>query len=120
MADTARIKSNYFKGVDPIRFEGPESKNPLAFRFYEKDRKVLGKRMEDHLRFAVCYWHTFKATGSDPFGSPTMVRAWDHSTDSVERAKHTMDAAFEFFTKLGVDYWCFHDRDISPEGANFS
>ena len=76
--------------------------------------------MREHLRFAISYWHTFKGTGSDPFGLPTMDRAWDASSDPIQRAKDTMDAAFEFFTKLGVDFWCFHDRDIAPEGATFA
>ncbi len=76
--------------------------------------------MREHLRFAVCYWHTFKGTGLDPFGSPTMIRPWEAAADPIQRAKDTMDAAFEFIGKLGVDYWCFHDRDIAPEGATFS
>jgi xylose isomerase len=112
---------SYFPEVSSkVLFEGTSSKNPLAFRYYDADKVVGGKTMRDHLRFAVCYWHTFKATGGDPFGVPTMARLWDESPDPMERAFHTMDAAFEFFTKLGVEYWCFHDRDIAPEGATFT
>jgi xylose isomerase len=104
---------------DRVRFEGRESKNPLAFKHYDPDKVVGGKTMRDHFRFAVSYWHTFKGTGADPFGAPTMDRAWEQASDPLQRARDTMDAAFEFFTKLGVDFWCFHDRDIAPEGADF-
>ncbi len=110
----------YFPEVSgKVVYEGPTSKNPLAFRRYDAAKVVGGKTMSEHLRFAVCYWHTFKAVGGDPFGLPTMIRAWDADTDPIQRAKDTMDAAFEFFTKLGVEYWCFHDRDIAPEGSDF-
>lgn len=110
----------YFPEVaDKIRFEGKSSKNPLAFRHYDPDKVVGGKTMRDHFRFAVSYWHTFKGTGADPFGVGTTSRPWDASSDPMQRAHDTMDAAFEFFTKLGVDFWCFHDRDIAPEGATF-
>jgi xylose isomerase len=111
----------YFPEVaDRIQYEGPSSRNPLAFKHYEADRVVAGKAMKDWFRFAVAYWHTFKGTGQDPFGAPTMVREWEAAEDPLVRAHHTMDAAFEFFTKLGVEYWCFHDRDIAPEGATFA
>lgn len=111
----------YFPEVaDRVQYEGPSSRNPLAFKHYEADRVVAGKAMKDWFRFAVAYWHTFKGTGQDPFGAPTMVREWEAAEDPLVRAHHTMDAAFEFFTKLGVEYWCFHDRDIAPEGATFS
>jgi xylose isomerase len=111
----------YFPEVaDKIKFEGKGSKNPLAFKVYDAEKRVGDKTMREHLRFAVSYWHTFKGTGGDPFGVATMVRTWDAASDPIQRAKDTMDAAFEFFTKLGVDYWCFHDRDIAPEGANFT
>ncbi|MDR3691519.1 MAG: xylose isomerase [Fimbriimonas sp.] len=110
----------YFPEVSSkVAYEGPGSKNPLSFKRYDAEKVVGGKTMREHLRFAVCYWHTFKAAGMDPFGLPTMDRPWDVSTDPIQRALDTMDAAFEFFTKLGVDYWCFHDRDIAPEGADF-
>lgn len=104
----------FFPGVSPIKYEGPKSRNPLSFKHYDAREKVLGKTMEQHLRFAVCYWHTFKGLGSDPFGGPTMIRSYN-SADPMETAEHTMHAAFEFFTKLGVKFWCFHDRDIAPE-----
>lgn len=110
----------YFPEVaDRVVYEGRESRNPLAFKHYDPDKRVGDRTMRQHLRFAVCYWHTFKATGSDPFGAPTMDRPWDQAADPMTRARDTMDAAFEFFTKLGVDYWCFHDRDIAPEGKEF-
>ncbi len=103
-----------------VRYEGPESDNPLAFRWYDADRVVLGKRMEDHLRFAVCYWHSFNWDGFDIFGAGTLDRPWlGASTDPVEAARHKMTAAFEFFEKLGVPYFCFHDRDLAPEGSSF-
>lgn len=112
---------SYFPEVSgKVAYEGPRSKNPLAFKHYDPDKVVGGKTMREHLRFTVCYWHTFKATGGDPFGLPTMVRAWDAAADPIQRAKDTMDAAFEFFVKLGVDFWCFHDRDIAPEGTDFA
>lgn len=105
--------------VETIRYEGKGSKNPLAFKHYNPDKVVGGKTMREQMRFAVSYWHTFKGTGQDPFGVGTTARPWDVATDPMQRARDTMDAAFEFFTKLGVDYWCFHDRDIAPEGATF-
>jgi len=105
--------------VETIRYEGRGSKNPLAFKHYDAEKVVGGKTMREHLRFAVSYWHTFKGTGADPFGVGTTSRPWDVAADPMQRARDTMDAAFEFFTKLGVDYWCFHDRDIAPEGENF-
>jgi xylose isomerase len=111
----------YFPEVaEKVRYEGKSSKNPLAFKQYNPDKVVGEKTMREHLKFTVCYWHTFKAVGSDPFGLPTMVRPWDQAADPIKRAKDTMDAAFEFFTKLDVDYWAFHDRDIAPEGDSFS
>jgi xylose isomerase len=111
----------YFPEVaTKIKYEGRKSKNPLAFRWYDKDQMVLGKTMEQHLRFAVAYWHTFKNEGSDPFGAPTMNRAWSTFSDPLDRAFATCDAAFEFFVKLGVPYYCFHDRDLAPEGETFA
>jgi xylose isomerase len=110
--------SSYFNAVAPIRYEGAESKNPLAFKWYDKDRMVLGKRMEDHLRFAVCYWHSYCWNGFDPFGyDGTFERPWQHIADPMAAAKAKADAAFEFFQKLGAPYYCFHDRDVAPEGA---
>ena len=106
----------FFPEVKMVKFEGPKSRNPLAFRHYNAAEKVLGKSMADHLRFSVCYWHTFKGLGGDPFGPGTIIRKYNNSSDPMAVAEMTMWAAFEFFAKLGVDYWCFHDRDIAPEG----
>lgn len=119
MADYFVGKKEYFPGIGKICFEGPASDNPLAFKFYDADRKVGGKTMREHLRFAVAYWHSFGQDGTDPFGSATHEYSW--KTDAVtpmEAHEHKLDAAFEFFTKLGVDFYCFHDRDIAPEGAS--
>jgi xylose isomerase len=110
--------SDFFAGINSIRYEGPDSDNPLAFRYYEKDRVVLGKRMEDHLRFAVCYWHTFCWNGFDPFGyDGTFLRPWFTPGDALAQARLKADVAFDFFSKLGVPYFTFHDRDVAPEGA---
>lgn len=108
----------YFPGINRIAFEGRESDNPLAFKFYDAERMVGNKSMRDHLRFAVCYWHTFCAKGQDPFGVDTQVFAWDQGNDPMQAARQRMDAAFELFTKLGVPYYCFHDRDMAPEGSS--
>ncbi len=105
----------FFPSVKKVKYEGPDSRNPLAFKHYNPKQKVLGKPMEDHLRFAVCYWHTFKNLGGDPFGPGTMIRAYNDSSDPMAVAEMTMQAAFELFSKLGVKFWCFHDRDIAPE-----
>ncbi len=109
-----------FPEVERIRFEGPESDNPLAFRYYNAEEDVEGKPMKEHLRFSVAYWHTFRATGGDPFGSPTMLRSWEAAQDSVENAVKRVRVAFEFLSKLGVPFYCFHDRDVAPEGATLS
>ena len=108
----------YFPGIGNISYEGRESDNPLAFKFYQCDRLVGGKTMQQHLRFAVCYWHTFCAKGSDAFGADSQIFPWDTPKDPMMAARARMDAAFEFFTKLGVPYYCFHDRDMAPEGAS--
>lgn len=111
----------YFPCVtEPIAYEGPSSRNPLAFRHYDKNKKVGEKTMGEWLKFAVCYWHTLKPTGQDPFGPITSDRPWEQAADPMQRAFDTLEAAFEFFTKLGVDYWCFHDRDVAPEGATLA
>src|ERR1035437_4333181 len=109
--------TEYFTGIDKIRYAGPQATEPLAFKWYDKDRVVLGKRMEDHLRFAVCYWHSFASTGSDPFGGATFERPWFQGGTPMELAKVKAQNAFDFFSKLGAPYYCFHDRDVSPEGA---
>jgi xylose isomerase len=110
----------YFPDVSPIPYDGPESKNPLAFRHYNPTEVVDGKSMRDHLRFAVCYWHTFRGTGGDPFGPGCAVRPWEDGTDSVDMALKRVDVAFEFMQKLGVPYYCFHDRDVAPEGKSLA
>lgn len=107
----------FFPGVSQIQYEGPGSDNPLAFKAYEPSRVIGGKTMEDHLRFAVCYWHTFCASGADPFGPGTRTHPWAEKTDPMAAARDRVDAAFEFFSKLNVPYWCFHDVDLAPEGA---
>ena len=109
-----------FPEVGKIRYEGPNSKNPLAFRWYNEDEVVEGKTMKDHFRFSVVYWHTFRGTGSDPFGSATMLRPWDDGSDSVENAIHRVRAAFEFIEKLGAPFYAFHDRDVAPEGKTLA
>lgn len=106
-----------FDTIDPVRFEGEASTNPLSYRYYDRDRIVLGKRMEDHLRFAVCYWHNFCWTGSDPFGGPTFQRPWFDEGDALKLAELKAENAFALFSKLGVPYYTFHDRDVAPEGA---
>ncbi|RPA68254.1 xylose isomerase [Cyclobacteriaceae bacterium YHN15] len=112
------MSKTYFPGIDKIKFEGKGSKNPFAFKYYDADKIVAGKPMKEHFKFAIAYWHTFCATGADPFGPGTMIRPWDVSSDPVQRAKDKMDAAFEFFTKIGAEYYCFHDIDLIDEGSN--
>ena len=102
----------FFKNIPEIKYEGPESDNPLAFRWYDEDRVVGGKAMKDYLRFACAYWHSFVGDGGDPFGSPTHNHPWNEKPDPVERAKDKADAAFEFITKMGLPYYCFHDVDV--------
>jgi xylose isomerase len=109
----------FFPDVPKIRYEGPDSKNPLGFRHYNADELVDGKPMKDHLRFAVCYWHTFRGTGSDPFGPGCAVRPWEDGTNTHRMDLSRVDVAFEFMEKLGVPYYCFHDRDVSGEGDDF-
>lgn len=111
--------AEFFKEVKKIRYEGKDSDNPLAYKYYNADEVVAGKRMEDHLRFAVAYWHTFQATGTDPFGPVgTAIRPWNNITDPMDLAKAKVEANFEFCEKLGVPFFCFHDRDIAPEADN--
>ncbi len=112
--------TEYFPGVGRIKYEGPESQEPLAFKHYNADERIAGKSMAEHLRFAVCYWHTFKGLGGDPFGPGTFIRNYNAGGDEMKIAEQTLAAAFEFFTKLGVGFWCFHDRDIAPEADNLA
>ena len=109
------MMKQFFKGIGKIRYEGPDSKNPLAFKHYRASEKVGGKSMEAHLRFSVVFWHTFRGTGSDPFGGAVYDRPWDEAADPMERAEDAMRAAFEFITKLGTPFYAWHDRDIAPE-----
>lgn len=102
----------YFKGIGQIKYEGPESDNPLAFRWYDENKVVAGKSMKDFFRFACAYWHSFCGDGSDPFGEPTHVFPWNEQSDPIARAKDKMDAAFEFITKMNLPYYCFHDVDV--------
>jgi xylose isomerase len=110
----------YFKGIDAIKFEGKESDNPLAFKFYNPEQVVAGKTMREHFKFAIAYWHTFCGQGADPFGPGTQSFEWDKASDPVQAAKDKADAAFEFITKMGFDYFCFHDYDLVAEGATLA
>lgn len=105
-------EKEFFKGIGQAKFEGLDSDNPLAFRWYDENRIIAGKTMKDHLRFACAYWHSFVATGGDPFGEPTIIHPWNEKSDAVARAKDKMDAAFEFITKMNLPYYCFHDVDL--------
>ncbi|MBI3481373.1 MAG: xylose isomerase [Bacteroidetes bacterium] len=107
----------YFKGIGKIKYEGKKSDNPLAFKFYDAQKKVGKKTMQEHFRFAIAYWHTFGGTGGDPFGVPTKNFPWLQNSNPIERAKEKMDAAFEFITKIGAPFYCFHDYDIVDEAA---
>jgi len=112
------VSTGFFGDIKPIKYEGPDSKNPLAYRYYDQDEIVLGKRMKDHLRFAVAYWHSFAWPGGDPFGGQTFERPW--FGDDMKAAKLKADVAFEMFTLLGVPYFCFHDADVRPEASTFA
>ncbi|WP_419738236.1 xylose isomerase [Ruegeria sp.] len=113
------MASGFFQEIEKIRYEGEDSKNPLAFRHYNPDEVIMGKRMEDHLRFAVAWWHSFAWEGGDPFGGPTLERPW-HPQDDMGRAKMKADIAFEMFDILGQPYFCWHDADIRPEQGNYA
>ncbi|AEJ20841.1 xylose isomerase [Gracilinema caldarium] len=118
MAEYFVGNKEYFPGIGKIKYEGPKSDNPLAFKYYDPDKKVGGKTMKEHLRFAVAYWHSFCGDGTDMFGAGTQKQPWKQDAkDPMEGAEHKLDAAFEFITKLGAEFYCFHDRDIAPEGA---
>src|SRR3954452_10227733 len=110
--------TDFFSGLHPVRYEGPATRNPLAYRYYDKNEIVLGKRMEDHIRPAVAYWHSFAWEGADPFGGRTLERPWFGAT--LEHAKLKADVAFELFSMLDVPFFCFHDRDIAPEGETLA
>jgi xylose isomerase len=112
--------TEYFKGIQKIQFEGKESDNPLAFKYYNPDQMVAGKKMKDWFKFSIAYWHTFCGQGSDPFGPGTQRFAWDKASDPIQAAKDKADAAFEFISKMGFEYFCFHDFDLVQEGATLS
>ena len=113
-------EKEFFPGIGKIQFEGKESKNPFAFRYYDENKIVMGKPMKDHLRFAMAYWHTLCAEGSDQFGGGTKTFPWNEGADVISRAKYKMDAAFEFMTKCGIPYYCFHDVDVVEEGPSLA
>jgi xylose isomerase len=108
----------FFPGIGKIKFEGKESKNPLSFKYYDEKKVIAGKTLKEHMRFAMAYWHTMKGTGGDPFGPGTKNFPWDAKKDAVEKAKDCMDGAFEFITKMGIPYYCFHDYDLIDEGSS--
>jgi len=112
--------NEYFKKITEVKYEGPSSDNPLSFKHYNEDKIVLGKSMKDHLRFAICYWHTFTWPGVDPFGGPTLDRPWMKNENPLKMAEIKLDNAFDFFEKIKAPFFCFHDRDIAPEGDNYS
>ena len=111
--------SNYFDKIEKVKYEGANSTNPFAFKHYDANQVILGKTMAEHLRPAVCYWHTFCWNGNDMFGVGSFDRSWQKATDPLAGAKQKADIAFEFFTKLGIPYYCFHDVDVAPEGNSF-
>lgn len=110
----------YFKGIEKVNYEGPTSKNPLAFKYYNPDEVVMGKKMKDHCRFAMSYWHTLTYMGNDPFGGSTMHRPWDQREDAMEIAKERVHASFEFMSKMQIPFFCFHDVDVAPRGATLA
>jgi xylose isomerase len=114
------LKGNteFFPGIGKIKFEGKESKNPLSFKYYDEKKVIAGKTLKEHMRFAMAYWHTMTGTGGDPFGPGTKDFPWDARKDDTEKAKDRMDAAFEFITKMGIPYYCFHDFDLISEGSS--
>ena len=109
------MQQEYFKNIGKIKFEGKESDNPLAYKYYDPDRKIMGKPLRDHFKFAMCYWHSMNDNGTDPFGRLTNLYPWNQETDVLKQAKNRADAAFEFLQKMGFDYFCFHDIDLIQE-----
>ncbi len=109
-------KKEFFPGIGEIKYEGKDSKNPMAFHYYDANKKIMGKTMKDHMRFAMAYWHTLCANGSDQFGPGSKIFPWNAAECPVERAKEKMDAAFEFMTKMGIPFYCFHDVDLVDPG----
>jgi xylose isomerase len=115
---TNNSKKEYFKGIRNIKYEGRDSTNPFSYKFYNPEQIVAGKKMKDHFKFSVAYWHSFCGTGADPFGAPTQNFPWGKSQDPLQAAKDKADAAFEFISKMGFDYYCFHDYDLIQEGKS--
>ena len=110
------IKKEYFPGIGKIKFEGVESKDPLAFRYYDAEKVVHGRKMKDWFKFSMAYWHTLCAESADPFGEETKSFEWNKGQDALVRAKNKMDAGFEFMQKIGIEYFCFHDVDLIEPG----
>ncbi|MEE4213739.1 MAG: xylose isomerase, partial [Bacteroidales bacterium] len=108
-----------FRGIDRIKYEGRDSDNPLAFKWYNEDEKIAGKAMKDHLRFAVAYWHSFCGDGSDQFGDPTRLFPWENVKDPLDKAKQKLESAFDFITRIGTPFYCFHDTDLVGNGTVF-
>ena len=113
------MMSEFFANVSKVKYEGPSSTNPFAFKYYDAEKVIAGKTMKEHLRFALSWWHTLTAGGNDPFGAATIDRTYGGLTDEMEIAKAKVDAGFELMSKLGIDFFCFHDADIAPEGNTF-
>ena len=111
--------TTYFDKIEKVNYEGVNSTNPFAFKYYDADKVILGKTMAEHLRLAVCYWHTFCWAGTDMFGGASLDRSWQKNADPLAGAKQKAEIAFEFFSKLGIPYYCFHDVDVAPEGNSF-
>ena len=111
------MAKEYFAGIEKIKFEGKESKNPMAFRYYDAEKVVFGKKMKDWFKFSMAWWHTLCAEGGDQFGGGTINREWNASNDVLQAAKDKMDAGFEFMQKLGIEFYCFHDTDLLAEAA---
>ncbi len=110
-------EKEYFPNIKQIKYEGKQSKDPLSFKYYDAEKIIAGKPMKDHFRFSTAYWHTFCGTGGDPFGPGTKSFPWENNNDPIKRSLNRLDAAFEFFSKLGTEFYCFHDRDMAPEGS---
>ena len=110
--------ATFFPGIDKIQYKGPKSKDPLAYKYYNANEVILGRKIKDWCRFSVVFWHTFRGKGLDPFGGPTMKRPWDDESETLENAYRRVRAAFEFMSKLGIEHYAFHDRDVAPEGKN--
>src|SRR4028119_79784 len=112
MSNIVTGDKEFFNGIGQVKYEGPESDNPMAFRWYDENKVVAGKTMKEYLKYSCAYWHSFVGDGSDPFGEPTLLFPWNEKTDPIESAKDKMDAAFEFITKMNLEYYCFHDVDV--------